>query len=142
MYQFFEKRKIFRMIMDWIVIFTIVCTIFYIFDGTDFATAWFVPIYINIYVLSMFAYVNIVHEHPKKRMNKIQWLDIVRWINSIGFILHTTIGFYTRTYEKVVEPVWSQNINTIIITILIYISIIVISNILIYIIKHKQITNV
>ncbi len=125
--------------MDWCVLLGVVLTIFTLFPNQDLSMAWFVPVYINLFVIALFAYIDWVHEPPENRMDGIQWLNNIRWINGITFVLHMTIGFYKQyTNNRIVEPLWMQGPSSIITTLAVYACMIVIPSVLIYVIKRHR----
>ncbi|CAM3443950.1 hypothetical protein [Erysipelothrix anatis] len=139
MYKFFSKHTGWRTLLDWCVLLGSALAIFSLFPNLDLSTAWFVPIYVNLFVIVMFAYVDRIHEPPENRMDSIQWLNNIRWINGIAFVLHMTIGFYKRyTNERVVEPLWMQAQSSIVATIAIYVCMIVVPSVLIYFLKQHR----
>lgn len=133
MYYFFEKHRILRTLLDYTILCGTAISIFYLFRRLDFSTAWFVPIYINLYVLCLFFYTDKVHEPKEKRMKLVQWLDNIRWINGIGLAVHVVFGYYTKySHKQVVKPLWTKDKDTILITIAIYLFCIIIPSLLIY----------
>ncbi len=125
--------------MDWCVLLGVVLAIFTLFPNQDLSIAWFVPVYINLFVIVLFAYFDWVHEPPENRMDSIQWFNNIRWINGIAFGLHVTIGFYKQyTNNRIVEPLWMQAQSSIIATLAIYACMIVIPSALIYVIKRHR----
>lgn len=139
MYCFFEKHKILRLFLDYLVLCGVAFVIFYLFKGIDFSVAWFTPIYINLFVTCLFFYVDKVHNAKTKRMTFFQWLNSIRWINGIGLVLHTTIGYYTKySHEQVVRPLWTQDKNNSVIAIAIYLVCILVPSLIIYLKKYKN----
>ncbi len=98
MYYFFEKHRILRTLLDYTILCGTAISIFYLFRGLDFSTAWFVPIYINLYVLCLFFYTDKIHEPKEKRMTLVQWLDNIRWILSQCFLT-----FYSRVFLSTIH---------------------------------------
>lgn len=139
MYKFFSKHTGWRTLIDWCVLLGVVLAIFTLFPNQDLSIAWFVPVYINLFVIVLFAYFDWVHEPPENRMDSIQWFNNIRWINGIAFVLHVTIGFYKQyTNNRIVEPLWMQAQSSIIATLTIYACMIVIPSVLIYVIKRHR----
>ncbi|MEI5990821.1 hypothetical protein A5881_002326 [Enterococcus termitis] len=133
MYYFFEKHKILGALVDIVLMCFLTIGITYLFYPVDFTRSWFIPVFSNIFILCMFFYVNRVHEPPKKRLKLLDWLNIIRWLNSIGLILHTTIGYYTKySHKQVIKPIWNQSKEMIALTISIYLFLIIFSNVMIF----------
>jgi len=139
-YLFFERHKILRTLLDYAIFLGVVIIIFYLFEGVDLSTAWFIPIFLDISIGCLFFYVNRIHEPKKDRMNWVQWLDNMRWINGIGLVFHTTIGYYTKySFKQVVKPIWNQKKEVILITIVIYLMGIIIPSFIIHLErKHRK----
>lgn len=132
MYNYFNKHRFLRGILDWLVIIGVVITISSLFGELDFKIGWFVPTYINVFVIAMFCYIDLIHEPSSNRMDLVQWMDNIRWINGCGLVLHTTIGYYSKSYEKVVDSVWNSEPEMIILTISIYLALIIVPSIVIW----------
>ncbi len=87
----------------------------------------------------MFLYVNRVHEPKKNRLTFPELLNSIRWINVIGLINHLVFGFYKKySYEQIVQPLWTQSKNIMLITISIYLVAILITSLLIYLYRKYE----
>ena len=141
MYNFFNKHRVLRALLDWTVLMSIPLALFYLFGYFNFKNPFFVIIYVNVFILLLLLYVDLVHCSHNDRMNVTQWMDNIRWINVVCLILHFCIGFYKkRSHEIVVDSIWSQSrLEIIILTLLVYLSLIIIPSFIIYIIKKKWI---
>lgn len=138
MYYFFEKHKLLRIVLDWAVLLTVGFTIMTLFTGSDFGVSWFVPVYINMFVICLFAYVDWVHEPKENRLDLVNWMNNIRWINAIALGLHTTVGFFKKgSFDVIVPPIWEQSTYMIILTLSIYIFMILIPTIVIKISKRN-----
>ncbi|MEG0327668.1 MAG: hypothetical protein RR565_03400 [Erysipelothrix sp.] len=137
MYHFFENHKGLRTMLDWFVVITVGFTIMVIFSGTSLQDAWFVPIYINLFIICLFAYFDWVHEPKDNRMDLSEWMNNIRWINGIALGLHSTFGFFKKgSFDVVVPAMWEQSRSVIILTLSIYFFMIVVPSIIIEIKKR------
>lgn len=121
MYIFFNKHKVLRTILDWTVIFTLSCILFLIIGDIEWTTAWYVPIFMNVFILCLFLYTNFIHEPKSERMCIKELCKNMILVNVVGLVLHTTTGYYKKfSKEIVISPIWTQPLTTQVLTIIIY----------------------
>ncbi len=139
MYYFFNKHKILRTIIDWIVLFVIGFSIMTLLSNVEMQTGWFAPVYINLFVICIFAYVELIHEPKENRMDLENWMNNIRWINGISLGLHTTVGFSKKaSFDVIIPPIWDQSRSMIIFTLALYLFMIIVPTLVIEIGKRRR----
>ncbi|WP_099203474.1 hypothetical protein [Miniphocaeibacter massiliensis] len=140
MNNFLQKHKNLGCLLDWIVFLTVSIIIFAIIgDIKDISTSPKFPLFLNLFVFSMFFYVNLRENDYKKKFNTLKdWSTPIFYVNIIALVLHTAIGGYTKTHKKVLEPLYKINKENAIKIIAIYLIFIIVSGTCILISKKYK----
>lgn len=125
MYDFFQRHRFLEGVCGWAVLIAIVgalAALAALAGSRGLSPVWRVPLFLNIFALGGFAYVNFTGEPAGNRMHLADWLNRIQWINGLGLLLHATIGFFTRDGMRQLLPsLWSARVIDVVITVSIYI---------------------
>lgn len=128
MKKFLDKHKMIRFVLDWAVLLITVGAGYSLLRMKDLSTSGQIPLFINIYITIVMAYVQFIHEDEDKRFNLEEFMKFINEINILAVIVHFFLGFYHKTqYIQIIKPLWKEDLPMIALTLSLYLLIICIA---------------
>jgi hypothetical protein len=139
MYDFFQRHRFMEGVCGWAVLIAIVGAVAALTGNRSLSPVWRVPLFLNVFALGGFAYVNFTGESAGNRMHIADWLNRIQWINGLGLLLHATIGFFMRDGMRQLLPsLWSAPVIDVVITVSIYVLLFAGATTLAWVLKHHR----
>jgi hypothetical protein len=139
MYNFFQRHKFIEGVCGCAVLVALVGAFAALTGSNGLFPIWRVPLFLNVFTLGGFAYVNVTGESAENRMNIADWMNRIQWINGLGLLLHSTIGFFSRDgMRQLLPPLWNAPVIDIAITLSIYVLLFTGATACAWFLKHRR----